>query len=42
MRSRSCARPPLFVAVYFAESDRTPDERNAVHRDVARVIADTM
>ena len=39
---RPPARPPLFVAVYFAESDRTPDERNAVHRDVARVIAETM
>ena len=38
---RPPARPPLFVAVYFAESDRTPDERNAVHRDVARVIAET-
>ena len=39
---RPPARPPLFVAVYFAESDRSPDERNAVHRDVARVIAETM
>ena len=39
---RPPARPPLFVAVYFAESDRSPDERNAVHRDVARVIVETM
>ena len=39
---RPPSRPPLFVAVYFAESDRTPDERNAVHRDVARVIVETM
>jgi beta-lactamase class A len=39
---RPPARSPLFVAVYFAESDRSPDERNAVHRDVARVIAETM
>ena len=39
---RPPSRPPLFVAVYFAESDRSPDERNAVHRDVARVIAETM
>jgi beta-lactamase class A len=39
---RPPARPPLFVAVYFAESDRTPDERNAVHRDVAKVIVETM
>jgi beta-lactamase class A len=39
---RPPSRPPLFVAVYFAESERTPDERNAVHRDVARVIVETM
>jgi beta-lactamase class A len=39
---RPPSRPLLFVAVYFAESDRSPDERNAVHRDVARVIAETM
>jgi beta-lactamase class A len=39
---RPPARPPLFVAVYFAESDRTLDERDAVHRDVARVIAEAM
>jgi len=39
---RPPSQPPLFVAVYFAESDRTPDERNAVHRDVARLIAETM
>jgi len=39
---RPPSRPPLFVAVYFAESNRSPDERNAVHRDVARVIAETM
>ncbi len=39
---RPPSRPPLFVAVYFAESDRSPDERNAVHRDVARVIVETM
>ena len=39
---RPPSQPPLFVAVYFADSDRTPDERNAVHRDVARVIAETM
>jgi len=39
---RPPSRPPLFVAVYFAESDRTPDERNAVHRDVAKVIVETM
>jgi beta-lactamase class A len=39
---RPPGRPPLFVAVYFAESDRSADERNAVHRDVARVIAETM
>lgn len=39
---RPPARPPLFVAVYFAESDRTLDERDAVHRDVARVIVETM
>ena len=35
-------RPPLFVAADFAESDRSPNERNAVHRDVARVIAETV
>jgi beta-lactamase class A len=39
---RPPSRPPLFVAVYFAVSDRSPDERNAVHRDVAKVIAETM
>ena len=39
---RPPARPPLFVAVYFVESDRTPDERNAVHRDVAKVIVEAM
>jgi beta-lactamase class A len=39
---RPPSRPPLFVAVYFTESDRSPDERNAVHRDVARVISETM
>jgi beta-lactamase class A len=39
---RPPSRPPLFVAVYFAESDRSPDERNAVHRDVAKVIVETM
>jgi beta-lactamase class A len=39
---RPPSRPPLFVAVYFTESDRSPDERNAVHRDVARVIVETM
>jgi beta-lactamase class A len=39
---RPPSRPPLFVAVYFAESDRSLDERNAVHRDVARVIAETI
>jgi beta-lactamase class A len=39
---RPPGRPPLFVAVYFAESDRSPDERNAVHRDVAKVIVETM
>ena len=39
---RPPGRPPLFVAVYFAESDRSPDERNAVHRDVAKAIVETM
>ena len=39
---RPPGRDPLFVAVYFAESDRSLDERDAVHRDVAKVIADTM
>jgi beta-lactamase class A len=39
---RPPGRPPLFAAVYFAESDRSPDERNAVHRDVARVIVEML
>jgi len=30
------------VVVAEAYSDRTPDERNAVHRDVAKAIAETM
>jgi beta-lactamase class A len=33
-------RNPLFVAVYHAESSGTADERNAVHRDVAKLIAE--
>ena len=46
-RSPFCARParpPLFVAVYFWPKigPTRPDERNAVHRDVARVIVETM
>jgi len=39
---RPPARPPLFAAVYYAESDRTMDERNAVHRDVAKAIVETL
>ena len=35
-------RAPLFAAVYYAESDRSMDDRNAVNRDVALVIAAAM
>ncbi|THD47231.1 MAG: class A beta-lactamase [Bradyrhizobium sp.] len=39
---RPPGRAPLFVAVYYAESDRSMDDRNAVNRDVALVIAAAM
>jgi len=34
--------PTAVHAVYFAESNRTRDERNAAHRDVAKAIAEMM
>lgn len=36
---RPPGRAPLFAAVYYAESSVSMDERNAVHRDVASLIA---
>ena len=36
---RPPGRAPLFVAVYYAESAGSTDERDAVHREVARIIA---
>lgn len=36
---RPPGRAPLFAAVYYAESAGSPDERDAVHREVARIIA---
>ncbi|MGN6569802.1 MAG: class A beta-lactamase [Pseudolabrys sp.] len=38
---RPPSRKPLFAAVYLTQAKGTPAERNAVHADVARVIADT-
>lgn len=36
---RPPGRAPLFAAVYYAESSGSMDERNAVHRDVASLMA---
>jgi len=35
-------RAPLFAAVYYTESSASPDARNAVHRQVAGIIAETV
>jgi beta-lactamase class A len=37
---RPPGRAPLFAAVYYAESLGSPDERDAVHREVARTVAE--
>jgi beta-lactamase class A len=39
---RPLGRAPLLAAVYYAESDRSSEERDAVNRDVALVIAAAM
>ena len=38
---RPPGRAPLLAAVYYAESDAPVDARNAVHKQVGEIIAET-
>ena len=38
---RPPGRAPLLAAVYYAESDAPMDARNAVHKQVGEIIAET-
>lgn len=37
---RPPAAAPILAAVYFTQSRASPEERNAVHADVARLVAE--
>ncbi len=38
---RPPARPPLIAAVYYTESDASMDARNAIHKEIGGIIAET-
>ena len=38
---RPPARAPLIASVYYTESDASMDTRNAIHKEIGGIIAET-